>query len=550
MRLVPLLRTALCWAGLLAGGCVSQPEGVAAGLTPPDAHVGVPLCFSPRVVGDKRPDFFTLKSMLDAPQFHGQTGAAWTRASDQYFSSAKDGSPWFGQSLAVERRPLRREALIDPLQMIDAYGWVPPDTTPALRACGESHAHTMDFVLRPGETLIRSQRHEGRAPRLAIATNAPPPLPLHAWGNGRWIYEPKLTAGYLDFAAGVRERSGLTQTADGLCGAGQCVIPFVTPYPFVARPTEGGGPGRAGAWITLLAAGDVTIEINDALGQWTSVPVVAGGTVEKIDISPLLESRYAFNLRLTLGASGRLSQFRLEGVLLTAPMTLPRLEAGVNLMTLYGKDKYGLKTVPYEILPDFRAQAMPLDQQVLIHNGEVRAQEGWQNLAPKRDGPVQATFTLEAPAGEKFAWFYALVSVADAQQTTPAPQVQLEWRCGHGDFLPLGASVIEPTPLHVAHNQDGEQLLAKPVRSIELRVTSDTPIQGVQFVGHLALGAALAIHPRITHRWLEDGAEHQFVAPPAAEQYFFRCGANPTGHVIEMSLPSYQDLPPAIFASP
>jgi len=630
-------------------------ESTEPGTKPQGAHAGVPMSFSARVVGDKRPDFYSFKTIVESPQFKGKAGEELALAFYKYFTSTNDGT-YHGWSIDEwEGRPQVRGRLADPLKMLNAYGWMicgqhshflyslyraagmsarqygapghclcevnydnrwhvfdvdmwtwfrtpeghiasadelsqnafdlivtnqnkaNPCNLPDRDLPGyadmyahlatrdgqpaevwphwETRAHTMDFALRPGETLIRSQRNEGRFPLPPIwwkAIKEGHPewkgepreryAPFRTYGNGRWIYEPNLTSGYRDFAVGVRERHGIGQTEAGLAGAGQCVIPFVSPYPFVSKPDYSGDRVgyRDGSWITVRASGDVTIEIRDPLGNWTPVPVAANGKEEKIDISPLLEARYHFDLRLTLGANARVSKFRFEGYLLTAPMSLPRLDEGVNVMTLKGKDKYGLATVPCEILPDFRTTAaVPLDRQAAIRNGELRpGAETWQVIAPKGKGPVQATFTFDAPAGEKFAWFYALATVTEGPIHEPQRQAKVEWSFDGGDFQPLTAAAIDHTALQWDCSLDNEQILDRPGRTVSIRVTSDTPIRGMEFVGHLDMDAALSVRPEITHRWLEGGTEHQFVAPPAADRYWFRCGPNPTGHVIEMSVPS------------
>ena len=538
----------LCFAALLAGGCATHP--VATEPKPVDPHVGMPMAFSARVVGDKRPDFYSLKTMVESPQFHGKTGEELAHAFYKYFTSAKDGHAPVGNVMAAEGRPQVRDNLSDPLKLLNAYGWMTFATPDKVRVHGETRAHTMDFALRPGEKLIRSQRNEGRFPLLMSTQTGGAGArgtPYLSCGNGRWIYEPNLTAGYLDFAAGVRERIGLSQTAEGLVGGGQCVIPFVSPYPFVSHPEDAKDHTvyRDGAWITIRASGDVTLDISDPLGNWTSVPVAAGGVLEKIDISPLVEARYAFNLRLTLGTNTQVSLFRFEGWLLTAPITLPRLAEGINVMTLKGMDNYGMKTVPCESVADFRTTAaVALDQQAEIRNGVVRpGDQTWQVIVPKEAGPVQATFTFDAPAGEHFAWFYALASVAAGPTNTSLPKVKLEWCGAQKEFRLLAEAAIGTTPMSWDYNLDGEQILEQSSHAVQVRVTSDTPIRGLDFVGHLAMGASLYVRPEITHRWLENGAEHQFIAPQAADMYYFRCGPNPTGHIIEMELPSYRDLP-------
>ena len=395
---------------------------------------------------------------------------------------------------------------------------------------GGGRAFAEDFALRPGETLIRSTH------------------------GGRWIFEPNLAAGHLDFAAAVRERSGIVQTADGLIGEGRCVIPFVLPYPFASAPDDSSGhiDYRGGAWITLRASGDVAVGITDRNGRWQSLVGTASGTEERIDVTPFLEARNAFNVRLTLGANARVSMFRFEGSLTTARMFLPRLDAGINIMTLQGRDKYGLKTVPCVLLPDFRKDAsVPLDRQADIRNGELQpGDETRQVIAPIGKGPVRATFAFDAPPGEKFAWVSVHVSVADGPDHAPQKNVKLEWRCPAGDFRPFAHAAIGNTPLPGDDSTDGERILDRAARTVHVRVTSDTPIRGLVFIGHLDMDAALSVRPQITHRWFEGSTEHQFTAPPGADRYFFRCGSNPTGHSIEMRLPSYLELPPSVSGKP
>ena len=532
---------------LLAGGCETRPVAPSpAGELPRDIHAGVPLSFSARVVGDKRPDFYSCKTILEAPQFRGKTGDVLTRALHVYFASPMDGcGPASGGSV-VDRWPQMPGRVVDPIRMLNVYGWLLPGVVDQRQSNRETWAHTMDFVLRPGETLIRSQRDDGRCPLLAMLTHAPAPAryePFQGGGNGRWIYEPNLTSGYLDFAAGVQDRTGLVQTAEGLSGAGACVIPFVSPYPFVAQPEVSGSrvSYHDGAWLTLCASGRVTLEICDALGAWQPVPIVANGQVERVDISPLVESRYAFTLRLTLDEGARVSRFRFEGYLLTAPMTIPRLEEGINVMTLRGRDKYGMMTVPHEVLPDFRKAAAPLDRQVAIRNGDVRCIDDWQRIVPRGDGAVQATFTFTAPARERFAWFYARAAVAERAAHAQPQEVGMEWRCGRGEFLPLLNAAAGGAPVQAGGGKEGEQILDRAGDTIEVRVTSAAPICGMEFVGHLAMGAALFVRPEITHRWVDDNVEHSFVAPQGADRYYFRCGPDPVGHEIEMTLPSYRN---------
>jgi len=92
--------------------------------------------------------------------------------------------------------------------------------------------HTMDFVLRPGESLTRYWKGQGRwrmgpswenkgtlkrlreepvGPKTSaeISTN-------NTYGNGLWVYEPKLTQEYSDFARGVYRKKNVRLDAKGL----------------------------------------------------------------------------------------------------------------------------------------------------------------------------------------------------------------------------------------------------------------------------------------------------------------------------------------------
>lgn len=540
---------------VLAGGCETSrlPAGTA-GLKPVAPYAGVPMAFSTRVVGDKRPDFYSFKTLLASPPFRGLQGADLARAWSNYFTSAQDGCTYLGCVTNMAGGAADASRPTDPLRLLNAYGWLMDESPEDIWTVQPLRGQTMDFVLRPGETLIRSQRCEGLFPGPAHGLSNARALHVKAnsathtndaacrtCGHGRWIYEPNLRVGYMDFAAGVRDRRGITQTAEGLRGAGQCTIPFVSTYPFVSRPdiADGTQVCQEGALITLCASGDVKIEVSDPYGLWTPVPVQATNAEETINIGPLLEARCAFDIRLTLGANARVSKFRFEGFLLTAPMTIPRLDEGLNVMTMKTKDTYGLATVPYEIIPDFRQHAaVPLDQQAAIRNGALRPGSGiWQLIAPQAKGTVRATFRFEAPAGEAFAWFYVRVFVIGTATGTPS-HVKLDWSGNGGVFRSLAAIVDNTASLCRGGCLDAEQILDQPGPTVQVRVTSSVPISGLEFVGHLDRGAALATHPEVTHRWIEGRAERLFRAPSSADRYYFRCGPKPTGHMVEMKMPS------------
>ena len=86
-------------------------------------------------------------------------------------------------------------------------------------------------------------------------------------------------------------------------------------------------------------------------------------------------------------------------------------------------------------------------------------------------------------------------------------------------------------------SMDGELVPPEAVRTVWVRVTSDTGANACDFGGHLE-EAPLPGELRVTHRWKEGAAEHVFEAPRATAVYEVPCGANPERHTIEMRVPS------------
>lgn len=94
--------------------------------------------------------------------------------------------------------------------------------------------HTMDYVLRPGESFTRWWEPQGgrwqhlpqynRIKWLSELIEAPPrgPKPnhrhftVHNHGNGKFVYQPKLIPEYSDFANGVHDFSNLVLSENGL----------------------------------------------------------------------------------------------------------------------------------------------------------------------------------------------------------------------------------------------------------------------------------------------------------------------------------------------
>jgi hypothetical protein len=284
----------------------------------------------------------------------------------------------------------------------------------------------------------------------------------------------------------------------------------------------------------------VRVEVRDAEGAWRAVAEGRGAFDTRVDLSELFVERYEGELRFSLGRGARLRTFVFDGCVLTAPLALPRLTRGDNALELRTLDRHHLCTTPWAQTVDFRAAADLRGQAVRIENGRaVPYVKGWQQLAPERPGrPVRAAYRFDAPAGRKLAWFYALVSVREGPVNEPPRAALLEWSADGEHWAPFAGLRVPHTHLQWDGSLDGEVLASEAVRSVWLRVTSETALSGCEFHGHLDHGAPPSRPLEITHRWREGDRARVFSPPVGATSYILACGRAPRAHAIEMCAPS------------
>jgi hypothetical protein len=418
----------------------------------------------------------------------------------------------------------------------------------------KTQAHTMDFQLRPGETLIRSQAHQGRyhfpphwkemQQRYAKEWRGLPHEryePFRTFGNGRWIYEPNLCAPYRDVDRGVWERSGVTQDNAGLTGTGSISFRIRSPYPFCGTPDWSREPiaYSNGVWLSAAGLGEITAEISDADGQWKSVLTKSGKFDERVDITALLEARYDCVIRFTLKPGARLTRFRFEGCILTAPLSLPRLVEGGNALEVRCLDPHGLRTIPWSHALDFRATADLAQQFVSIENAEIKPYvKGWQQFVPKSGQPLKLTARFAAPAGRTLAWAYVLLNLRELSAGAPPQNATLERSSDGKSWQPLSQTPVSSTELQWDCSFEAEAM-TDAARELWLRVTTPSGVSAFEFHGHLnADSPPAAAALQVVHRWIEDDGEHTFAPPPNATRYSISCGKNPRLHTIEMKVGS------------
>lgn len=185
--------------------------------------------------------------------------------------------------------------------------------------------HTMDFVLRPGESLLRGYDHWGhyfssrylREPK--------------KYGNGRFVFEPVWKADV--YQKGVTSVVGLQAKQMGPDwvlvsddGAGELVYRFESPYPYLDGRLVVEGDGKMGVSFSEDGEEWVPVWRSKKEGEMGEVTVPLGVYFRNGYGRPM----YAYAVKLRV--DGTLHRLRFESDVQVAPMSLPILEMGENVV--------------------------------------------------------------------------------------------------------------------------------------------------------------------------------------------------------------------------
>jgi len=441
-----------------------------------------------------------------------------------------------------------------PDRTLESYAAMHDKAAAAIFPLWSTRAHAMDFILRPGETLIRSETHAGRfhlprswqsdmqgkyksewqgIPRERFE-------PFRTIGNGRWLYAPDLSLQSRDFDAGVWNREGITQDDQGLLGAGVAIFRLQSPYPWCGMANEAheGFPAADGVWVDVAGEGAITVAVTDLEGGFVDIIQTHGAFAIRQDITQIMTSRYQAMLRFTLAPGARLRRFAFEGYVMVAPASLPRLVAGANRMELRTGDRRAQCTTPWTVPVDFRTEQALKKHLIGLDRGTFAPGKRKRVcLIPRDSESLQAVFRIAAPDERVFTWAYAIVTVPEGPVELPPRQATLEWSADGIRWTQCAALAIPHTSLQWDASIDGDIVPPQPARALWLRVTSDTGIGACEFTGHLAHHQPLG-RLQIIHRWREGQQQREFIVPQDANEYHVTCGSDPRDHAIEMRVPS------------
>lgn len=399
----------------------------------------------------------------------------------------------------------------------------------------EERVHSMAYRLRPGEEMTRHFHNRGRwvvypdypdcFGRYPGETGPEGPTerfwPRRQWGNGYFLYQPRLSSAFRDVELGADAVEHLELRDDGLhCpgASGQVVFAFESPYVYCGipdpmrrvPPVDG---ATLAAKFDVPAGGAARVEIARERGeQWLTVWSApgTGKTLEpKIDFTELVEAGYRFRLRIVLeGAGAVLRSMQTRLWFMVSPQSLPALKvAGDNRMRLHSGDKHGLNTRP--IMVERRTDHNRGLAAFAASNLRVDPQSGARLHPIDPDRPWEVVYELDAGEGGRMAWLHAYTIIEGRKPAEPPEPIPARIEIADS---PAGPWAIIAQRDILEHEQGwhfgvfGEGRFSGASRRGYVRFSARKGSLGFRIMGHyIPPGADAAAPPlQVEHAWYED----------------------------------------------
>ena len=421
------------------------------------------------------------------------------------------------------------------------------------------NGHTMDFVLRPGESLTRYWDPQGRwfhpwpaaggfnmdflrrrfstEPRGLKCKH--PDWATWSYGNGLWVYAPTLREGFTDLAQGAREQEGAHLTGRGLetTDGGHVTFAVQSPYIIVGEVEEMGPPAliHGAATVSYQSLGSTTASVSTDDGfTWQAVGGTVGAARTLVDLTPHVVGRYGYQLRFDLPEGSGLAALRVETWTQLSPPSLPRLHAGANRLHFATSDRYGHHTSVKEIRLNLREPAQ-------LERYLVRLDGDYQPLREAAKIRGEVVLKVEAPSGAPIQWLTAggyfhshLGSRTDENRNAILYSVDGEdgpWEeiC-HGEV---------PAWVEFWHaGMDGDAVLDEAVEAVYLKYVGDPGLNQIWIYAH-CLEPAAPSPIKVTHGYELDGerTEEMFVFEEDSD-YAIDCPSEPTNRYLRFGVDS------------
>ncbi|OGJ90671.1 MAG: hypothetical protein A2350_00580 [Candidatus Raymondbacteria bacterium RifOxyB12_full_50_8] len=317
---------------------------------------------------------------------------------------------------------------------------------------GWESGHTMDFVLRMGETFTRYWKadstryyntiyywtnfpHIGAAILSTSIGSVPKDYGMvhsgrpESWCNGHkycqngmgiYKYTPNLGSGYGDYQDGVYQDSNVVQDEDGIgpaSGSGWMEFDFFSPYIIIGKngivlaDLQNVRNQTEGATASITIQGTATLKASQNNGyQWTTLQNnVSSGTYAS-DFTTMVYGRHSYRLRIELQPGAKLTGFSNSTAVECGQVTLP-LVNGTTQMSYRMADKLGYNTTPMFIDIDL-GDPVTANLPATITNHQPT------NITQRA---TQAVVPVKVPDGCAIRW----LSVGGAFQRSAGTQIQI-----------------------------------------------------------------------------------------------------------------------------
>jgi hypothetical protein len=398
---------------------------------------------------------------------------------------------------------------------------------PLYRYGTHQSGHTMDYVLRQGETFTRWWQPQGgrwlhhpnleTEPFVMDIIETPPRGPKskhesfskHTHGNGRFVYQPNLTRQSTDFADGIYDSNNVQVSDNGLTlttpGTGYAVFEVRTPYVIVPLVGNTGttADDREASVIEVDASGATYgVSLDNGI-TWQPV------TGSVIDLTRQVAGRYQYLFRVTLQGTPETTILRTLNMttwVQLAPASLPSLRQGSNQMSVRSGDHYGLQTRVMEVKPDTSNRA-DFYRHLVVEPENHDPSNDTQRVT----GPF--VVAVPAPPQTKIAWFSAGASY-HSYQLEQAPLTG--FTMAYATDLPFAYNDFYTADLpsdmqHWHTNAQAEVQLNTPADAVYLQYNGDPAVNTVQIYAHVLDNTPRTASPlTVTHNWLENGQPKEF----------------------------------------
>ncbi len=422
--------------------------------------------------------------------------------------------------------------------------------------------HTMDFILRQGESFTRWWEPQGGrwlhhpnyelepfiGERLELEPRGPKSKHVgftkYTHGNGQFFYQPDLRQQSTDLADGLYDSQNVESDSNGLTlsesGTGYAVFEIHTPYvivPLVGEFATTQDDVEASVINIDATNAQYSISLDNGI-TWESVQA-AGST---IDLTQQVAGKYGYLFKIELtGQPGDaiIRTFDITTWVQLAPASLPSLRVGSNKMQFRTNDHYGLPTRVVQIQPD-TSSADDFYKHVVVAPTEFSPESSTSRI----HGPF--VVGVEAPPNTSIAWFSAGGSFESYQLGfAPFTSFTMEYAAG----LPVGFTEIYSADMpddmeHWHSNAQREVVLDEPADAIYLRYEGEPAVNNIRIFAHVTDNVEQDNSPvNIIHRWSENGELREFsTSSDQGNEYFIDVDNTPVHRSITMSVDSQYEL--------